>query len=230
MKRGRLWLAAPAVGLVLFGAAGIAAVSGQEASDVSSDLVTRVAEKLGIQPAELEEAIDSARTEEIAERVASGELTQEQADALNERIASDEVPALSLGFGHGPGGRGGHMLGADHEAIAGFLGITVDELRTQLQADGATLASVAEAHGQSRDALKGFLLSEAQARLDERVTAGDITQEEADEKLAEIESNLDAMIDAEGLGPGFGPGPHGDFPGERPDDATPESTPTATAS
>jgi hypothetical protein len=86
--------------------------------------------------------------------------------------------------------------------LATFLGTDEATLRTELQADGATLASVAQAHGQSRDALIVFLTEQLQANLDEKVAAGDLTQEEADARMARFTENVDEMLDSTG-GPRF---------------------------
>jgi hypothetical protein len=143
----------------------------------------RVAGKLGIDSAALRDAIKSSAGDEIDERLAAGELTQEQAEAAKERIANAPDDALiGRGGGRGPGGPG-HVHGFFAKGeLAEFLGITAEELRTQLQADGATLASVAQANGRSRDELKAFLTSELQGHLAEAVADGRITQEQADEK------------------------------------------------
>ena len=42
------------------------------------------------------------------------------------------------------------------QKFAEFLGITTDQLKTELQADNATIATVAAAHGKSRDQVKTF--------------------------------------------------------------------------
>jgi hypothetical protein len=94
------------------------------------------------------------------------------------------------------------VKGVSEEELAAFLGISVDELRTELQADGATLATVAAADGQDRAALIAFLTEQKQAALAERVAAGDLTQAEADEKLAEFTANVDSIVDSSGLGRG----------------------------
>ena len=67
--------------------------------------------------------------------------------------------------------------------VAEFLGIEPADLQGQLQA-GATPAEVAEAAGSSGEALIAYLVGEAQTRLDESVANGDLTQAEADERLA----------------------------------------------
>jgi hypothetical protein len=111
------------------------------------------------------------------------------------RDSNDEERARGFGCG---------VKFAAPAALASFLGITVEQLRTELSADGATLATVAEANGQSRDALKAFLTAEAETALAEKVADGDLTQAEADERLSRLTSNLDAIIDGEAGGRGLG--------------------------
>lgn len=245
MKRIRLWWIAAAAGVAVAAFAGIAVVSGQETpvpgADAGQTMLDRVAEKLGIDSPTLRDAIESSASDEIDERLAAGELTQEQADALKERLAEAPDDSLIGGGRHGPGhGPGGHEFFFGGDELATFLGITVEELRMELQADGATLPTVAEAHGKSRDELKAFLTEQFSAKVAERVASGDLTQEEADARLAEKTANLDTIIDGTGpFGHGFRGGPGGPFPGmtpdevpagETPDGATPESTPSTTPS
>jgi polyhydroxyalkanoate synthesis regulator phasin len=195
----------------------------------------RVAQKLGIDTPKLQNAIKDARNDEIDEAVQNGDLTQEQADALKQKL--DQAPGdgeFGFGFGHmrGRGAFGkafGFHMRDGAEKLAGFLGISQEQLRTELSADGATLASVAEAHGKSRDELKAFIKDATKATLDEAVKNGDITQEQADTALSTLDSHLDQMIDAQcggmgeampfgGPGRGHHMGPNGPMGG--PDDGT----------
>ncbi len=224
MNNVRKWWIAAAAAVAATAAIGVgASVMAQTpvpGTDTSKSMVDRVSEKLGISSDELSTAIESSAFDAIDERVAAGDLTQEEADALKERIG--ELPDDAL---IGPGGRGfghgGHGLVVRifmTENVAEFLGITDEEIRTELSAEGATLASVAEAHGKSRDELKAFLTSEFKTKLDERVAAGDLTQAEADEMLAKHTERLDEMIDSERPEPGerrFG-GPMGAVPFDGP--------------
>jgi uncharacterized protein YidB (DUF937 family) len=200
---------AAAAGL-LAAAIGIGVVMAQSGEDGTGiEFLDRVAEKLGIDRSTLDEAIRDARSDELDEAVANGDLTQEQADRLRERL--DEIPGdapfIAPGF-HGKfrGGEfgfafkfgfGGHGIGFDSEGLAEFLAIEPEQLRDELQADGATLASVAEAHGKSRDELKAFMLGDLQEKLDARAAEGDLTQERADEILAEANDRVDELIDGE---------------------------------
>jgi hypothetical protein len=81
------------------------------------------------------------------------------------------------------------------QKFADFLGITLDQLKAELQVDGATIAKVAEAHGKSRDQLKTFVTDSARGKLDEAVKNGDLTQKHEDAALKMLSDNLDKLID-----------------------------------
>ena len=73
--------------------------------------------------------------------------------------ASTAATPTARPLSSGAGGRfqSGFFGGLSESDLAGFLGITQDQLLSELQADGATLATVAQAHGKSRDDLQTFL-------------------------------------------------------------------------
>lgn len=96
-----------------------------------------------------------------------------------------------------PTGAPGIRLGAN-TPIAEFLGITEDELATALQEEGATLVSVAEDHGKSRDALKEFFIADAGERLGGQVEDGTLSQEEADAQLERLRGSVDMILDGSG--------------------------------
>ena len=203
------WVLAVAAAIVAVGV-GAGVVMAQAATEVAgTTFLDRVAQKLGIDTPRLQQAITDARTDEIDQAVTDGKLTQEQADKLKARL--DEAPAGGFGFGlHAGPGKGfgfggshhGFGMGVVREKLAGFLGVSVEQLGSELQADGATLATVADAHGKSRDELKAFISGETKAKLDEAVAAGNLTQERADAMLAKLGEPLDRMID--GTRPSFG--------------------------
>jgi hypothetical protein len=108
----------------------------------------------------------------------------------------------------GKGGRGGLGSTAELEAAATALGMTSDELKTQLQA-GAILADLADKAGvdlqRLRDAVETARLDELKANIAQAVTDGKITQAEADWQLKGLET---------GYTPGLGKGllnPKGDM-------------------
>jgi ABC-type transporter Mla subunit MlaD len=79
--------------------------------------------------------------------------------------------------------------------IASELGMSTDELRDELAA-GATLSDVIAAHGSTVDEIVTALVTEAEGELDEAVANGSLTQEQADQILANLPERLTQMIES----------------------------------
>lgn len=163
-----------------------------------------LAARLGLSVDQLKEAQKQARIDLINQAVAAGRLTQEQADRMIQAIQSGQGPGqpgqMRPGRGQrgqqGPGqGQRGPGMPGPGQAIADFLGMTPDQLRSELQA-GKSLAQTAEAKGVSRDALKAKILETHKARLDAAVAAGRMTPEQAQQAEARMSANIDRMLDA----------------------------------
>lgn len=148
-------------------------------------------------------------TEALSGLVEDGSLTQEQADEVASTL--DEA-----GIGHGGGHRGG---GFDLSAAATALGMTEDELRTALETDGATLADVAGEQGVEVDALVDALVTAQQERIAAAVEDGRLTQEQADERLADLEERVTERVNSEAPVGGPGHGHRGDGRGQADDEA-----------
>jgi len=160
----------------------------------------------------------------LAGLVSDGTLTQEQADT----VASTLDEAGVLHHGHG-GPRFGRLL--DLEVAAETLGITPDELRTALGEEGTTLADVAEEQGVETSVLVEALVAAATERLQDAVADGRLTQEQADERAADLPEQLAAAVERELRGPGHGHGHGFGGPGRRggDDSTTPSPTPEPSA-
>jgi hypothetical protein len=187
----RRTLVAGAAVLVLAGSAvGIAAaqtaptptpgVAGQ-ARPGSQAFLDALAKRLNITSANLEQAITGARTD----------------------------AGLPPGGGFGPGGPGGHGrggpgsrgFGGDLTAAAQAIGITADQLRTELP--GKSLAQVAQAHGKSANDVAAALKTAANQRIDQAVTAGRLTAAQATTQKQEAATRIDQMVNQ--VGPQRGP-------------------------
>lgn len=166
-------------------------------------------------------------TDALSGLVSDGSITQDQADEVATTLDK-------AGIGHGgPGfGRGGPG-GPDLEAAATALGMSEDELRTALEPDGTTLADVAVAQDVPVDTLVDALVAAGKERIAGAVEDGRLTQDEADQRLADLEEritervNSDVPADGPGHGGRGGPGERGDRDGsgtapDRTPDATPE--------
>ena len=91
----------------------------------------------------------------------------------------------------------GFKLGAktDMDAqIATFLGITQDQLRTELQS-GKTLAAIATEHGKTEDALMQFIVEKEKAALDTALKNGTITQTQYDNMVANLEAKVKERVE-----------------------------------
>lgn len=230
MRRSKrtTWAAAGALGIAGLGAAGIGApalaaattdqagvrtsiISAEGAADETSDAEDRLADRT----ARLSEA--------LAELVEDGTLTQEQADEVAATLAESDT-LRGPGPAGGPRGPGAHLPLL--ETAAETLGLTEDELRAEL-ADGATLADVADQEGVEVDDLVDDIVAAATAQIEERVDAGDLTQERADEITADLTERVTTMVEQggparDGEGGPRGRGPHGDL--EEPEDDSTDTT------
>jgi hypothetical protein len=102
----------------------------------------------------------------------------------------------------------GHFFGGVGDAVsitAELTGTTSDDVIAALQ-DGASLASYAAEQGVAREELTSAIVAAARQDLEERVAAGDITQERADELLAELDQRVEDLVDREGFAPRGGAG------------------------
>lgn len=135
--------------------------------------------------------------------VDAGTITQAQADAV--------VAALMEA---GPkGAKGGRGL----DVAAQALGMTTDELHTALKG-GQTLAQVASDKGVNVQVVIDALVASATNHINEEVTSGEITQAQADEKLANVTDRVTERVNnprPEG-GRRGGNGPKGGPAGQKP--------------
>jgi polyhydroxyalkanoate synthesis regulator phasin len=131
--------------------------------------------------------------------VDDGSITADQADEVAGTLSD---AGLGGGRGHG---HGGERLGLATAAEA--LGMTEDELRTALEPEGTTLADVAEAQDVDVDTLIDALVEAQQERIAQAVEDGRLTQDEADERLADLEDRVTERVNSADLGRGHhGPG------------------------
>lgn len=142
----------------------------------------RLSSVLGIGRDTLEGAIIQARNETVDLAVADGRLSQERADAIK---AQEGVGRFGFGV-HGfdrNGKMGGHFTGGGkvQEAIAGALGITTEELHSELRS-GKTITELAAGNEQ---AVKDAVVRALEEQLDGAVQSGRISREEADQKPKE---------------------------------------------
>jgi hypothetical protein len=216
-KRTKLAAGAGAA-LAVVGTGGALAASQLSPSEESKAVVEDAAKQLGVDPAKLNEALRQALENRIDEAVKAGDLTEEQGQAMKQRLEADDFPLFG---GHGFGHRGfAHRGFRDLGAAAAFLGVEEAALQARLR-DGDTLAEVTKDEGKSVDGLVSAIVAATTKRIDEAVAAGRITKAQRDEIVAGLKERTTAIVNGDfpalrgrggpGLGrdfgpPGFGPG------------------------
>lgn len=171
------------------------------------------ADQLGVSVDDLTPAAKAAAIATIDEAVANGDLPEDIAARMKEQIQNATGDGCRL-LGAGFHAWGRHVARVDwaHDwvgAAADALGIDQAELVSDLRG-GQTLQEIADAQGISYADVSQAILDAAQADLSALVDAGKITQDRADQMLANLSDRLDAGEFPPMRGPGgqAGPGLH----------------------
>jgi hypothetical protein len=122
--------------------------------------------------------------------VADGTITQAQADKVLSRLQSALPKGPGLAGGRAPLAA---ALGKASSEIAGYLGITPAQLRTELQS-GKTLAQIAGDHGKTADGLVDAIVNAGKKALDTAVGNGRLTQAQADTLEGKLKDQATALV------------------------------------
>lgn len=158
----------------------------------AATFIQRLAQNLGLPQEQVEQALTATRNDALNDAVASGRLTQAQADEIRNRPIDE-----GRGFGFGIGGRGGKLggRGVSHEAAAQILGMSAEELRTQLHS-GQSLAQIAQARGISVETLVAGLVSAAETQIAQAVQEGRLTEAQAAEQRANLAERIRQKVES----------------------------------
>ncbi len=161
-----------------------------------------LAERLGISLDQLTEAYTGAYGDTVDQAEQDGKLTADQAAQMKtdaaEKAAQGILPGFSGPFGRAGGrhgGRGGFgpgHAGFELSVIAESLGMTEADLRSALES-GQTLADIVAEKGVDLAQVKTAVLDSLKSKLDQAVTDGKLTQEQADQLLSEAGTQFDSM-------------------------------------
>ncbi len=92
-------------------------------------------------------------------------------------------------------GRGGRSIGRSLDTIKELTGLTSQQIREGFRAHPPkTLAEQAAAEGVSQDKLVAAIVAVTQHRLIEAVAAGKLTQERANERLGDLDTNVTELV------------------------------------
>jgi hypothetical protein len=184
------------------GPAAVAAYLGLTESELRARLeagksLAQIASAQGKSVAGLEDVIVSDAKTHLDEAVTNGKLTAAQEQTMLAELKSHVDDMVNATGGpRGPGMRIG-IGPAFGDAAATYLGLTQDELRTQLEG-GKTLAQVATAEGKSVAGLKAAILAGAKQDLDQAVAAGKLTAAQEQEMLSRLQEHVDDIVNNAG--------------------------------
>ncbi len=180
-----------------------------------------LADKLNTTVDKLQTAVRDALKATVAKMLTDGKLTQQQVDKINSGI--DSLPFDKEPFGGLLGRRGFYGARARFDigttafdTAAQKLGMTTQDLMTELR-NGKTLADVAKEKNVLSEDLKAAIVTAVDAKIDQAVKDGNLTQAQADQIKAQVDKMT--LDNAFGMGMhrgwGFGPG-KGGFKGNLP--------------
>ena len=161
----------------------------------SGKTLAQIATTQGVDIKLVVDAIVADMKSHIADEVKSGEITQAQADTkladvtakATERV-NNVRPARGEGMHGGPKGPGRNVA-----AIASVLKLTEAELKTQVES-GKTLAQIATAQGVDVKLVIDAIVTDMKSHIAEEVASGELTQAQADAKLADATTKVTEMV------------------------------------
>ena len=171
------------IAVLLVGLMGVGLVMAQDSNKPANTLhqlfLTKLAAKLGVEQANLQESISEARSQAVDAAVQQGLIPAERAQKLKE--------SGKIMFGPGRMPKGGHRMMFKQSDFCEILGMTKEELQAGLKA-GKTLAQIAEAKGMTMDQLKEKWLANAKEKLDTKVAQGKLTAQQAQDIFSKLQN------------------------------------------
>jgi hypothetical protein len=175
-------------------------------SELAGKSLADVAKAHGKTAADVATALKNAAHTRIDQAVTAGRLTADQAntqktqvdqriDQLVNQVMPQGRPGGPGGFAGrgGPGGFGGRGgFGGELDAAATAIGITSQQLRSELA--GKSLADVATAHGKTAADVATALKNAAHTRIDQAVTAGRLTTDQANTQKTQVDQRIDQQV------------------------------------
>ena len=111
--------------------------------------------------------------------------------------AQPQLQAVSIGMASAEKiqheGKNGH--GKNMEEVAAILKLTKEELRTQVRS-GKTLAEIATAQKVDIKLVISSIVANIKTYIAEELASGEITKEQADKKLANVETKVTEMVNS----------------------------------
>ena len=196
----RRWAIVAVTALAAGGGAAIAAATDDRAKEAEDAILSDAAERLDVDPDELRSALSEAQLAQIDKAVAEGDLSEDVAEAIKERM---QASGLVLGFPGPPGARVEHMLHGPFgpgpggppvfEAVAEELGISVERLHRQLMS-GKSMREIAEANGTTLADVKSAAKQALEDEISDGLEDGRLSEEQADRLREDMPEMLERFM------------------------------------
>ena len=220
MKMSRKLIIGAVAGLAVVGAgAAVAATQFGDPKAESEAIIKDAAGQLGVQPAQLSDALKKAYKNRIDAAVAAGRLSKEQGDAIKAQIDAGNVPLLvpgASGFRGGFGPMGGAAparwaVPASATTCAAWAPPpTTSGSRRQSCRPSCRAASRSRTSPRIRASpstgSSNAMVADAKKHLDQAVKDGHLTQAQADQILGQIKQHITDFVNGtapKGFGPSF---------------------------
>jgi len=158
-------------------------------SAVCQDFITHFASDLGTTETKVNSAFQQAVDQTLADEVKSKEITQAQADAIRQKLAGKAPCPLAGGLGAKPQTGAGAYTQELMTAAATALGITPQQLKTDL-AGGMTLSQIAAAQKPpiTQDQFRAKLIAAIKPLLDQAVANNKLTSDQEQKILQRLQT------------------------------------------
>lgn len=166
--------------------------SPSKAQSYCQDYVSHFASDLNTSTTKVDGATSKALQQTLADAVKNGDLTQAQADAINQKVAGQPVCSAALsGIGKqkaaGQSGELGQFMEAYIAAAAGALGMQQADVSAALK-KGTTLSELAQQKGVSEADFRSKLIANLQPQLDQAVSQGHLTTDQETALVKHLQS------------------------------------------
>jgi len=142
----------------------------------------------------LEQTIEAAVKTRLDQAVTAGKMTSQREQQILSQLPARLDKLVNASH---PGALIRHKLGALRRGLirvsATYLGLTPQSLRSELRT-GKTLAQVATAQGKTAAGLEQAIQAAIKTRLDQAVTAGQLTSQREQQILSQLPARLDKLV------------------------------------
>lgn len=164
-----------------------------KAQGYCQDYVSHLATDLKTTPAKVDAAAAQAFQQTLADAVKNGDLTQEQADAIGQKVTGQQVCSSSLNGlgkkapGSGRAGELGQYMQAYVAAAASALGMQPADVTAALKG-GTSLSELAQQKGVSESDFRSKLIANLQPQLDQAVAGGKLTKDQENAIVQQLQT------------------------------------------